>query len=193
MPRGRTRDEGARLRVLDAAFELVGAASPGQVTINEIAERAGVAKQTIYRWWPSRTAVMLDALVRGTMEATPFRGTDDPRADFERHLKAVIRLFNSDTGSMIRELLAEGQADPEIAAEFRDRFWGPRRELSRSRLVSAVERGLVRDDLDVDLVLDAIYGPLWLGLLIGHRSLRAGDAARILDAVWAGIAVGPSA
>ena len=188
MPRGRTRDEDARQRILDAAFELVGASGPGTVTINSIATAADVAKQTIYRWWPSRTAVVLDALVDGTMRATPFRESDDIRADFERHLRSVAKLFDSPTGRIIRELVAESQSDDRIAAEFRNRFWGPRRELSRSRLERGMALGQVRPDVDPEIVLDAIYGPLWLGLLIGHRPPTAADAARIVDAVWPGVA-----
>ncbi len=175
--------------MLDAAFDLVGAGDPGTVTVNAIAATAGVAKQTIYRWWPSRTAVVLDALVRGTMRATPFRESEDIRSDFARHLRSVVRLFNSPTGSIIRELLAESQADDAIAEEFRTRFWKPRRDLSKARLERGIRMGKVRDDLDVEVVLDAIYGPLWLRLLIGHEPLRPSDAERIVDAVWPGIAV----
>ncbi|MEM9133952.1 MAG: TetR/AcrR family transcriptional regulator [Actinomycetota bacterium] len=187
MPRGRTRDDNARLRILDAAFELVGGDGPGAVTINSIAAEAGVAKQTIYRWWPSRTAVVLDALVHGTMRATPFRRSDDIRGDFERHLAAVIKLFNSPTGAVIRELVADAQSDEDIADEFRARFWGPRRDLSAARLRAGQEQGTIRSDLDVELVLDTVYGPLWLRLLIGHLPMRRTDAARIVDAVWPGI------
>ena len=188
MPRGRTRDEEARQRVLDAAFELVGASSPGQVTINAIAEAADVAKQTIYRWWPSRTAVLLDALVAGTMKATPFRESDDLRADFEHHLKSVVKLFNSPTGSIIRELVAESQSDPEIASEFRQRFWAPRRDLSDARLRRGITLGQIRADIDTEIVLDAVYGPLWLRLMIGHQPMRQIDATRITEAIWPGIA-----
>lgn len=187
MPRGRTRDEEAHQRILEATFELVGKSGPGQVTVNSIAESADVAKQTIYRWWPSRTAVILDALVQGTMRATPFAESDDVRADFERHLRTVVKLFNSPTGLIIRELVAEAQSDPEIASEFRDRFWGPRRELSLARLQRGVTLGQVRDGIDVELVLDTVYGPLWTRLLIGHLPMRAIDAARIVDALWQGI------
>lgn len=190
MPRGRTRDEDARVRILDAAFELVGARSPGQVTINEIAEAADVAKQTIYRWWPSRTAVILDALVEGTMRATPFRESERPRDDFEHHLGAVIELFNSPTGSIIRELVAESQSDPTIAEEFRERFWGPRRVLSLARLQRAIHQGQVRADVDAELVLDAIYGPLWVRLMIGHRPMAPGDARRLVETIWLGIESG---
>lgn len=187
MPRGRQRDEDARERVLQTAFELVGRENPGTVTINDIASGAEVAKQTIYRWWPSRTAVVLDALVAGTMQATPFPETDDIAADFERHLKGVIKLFNSPTGAIIRELLADAQTDEAIATEFRDRFWAPRRQLSHDRLTRGIELGHIRADLDHEIVLDAIYGPLWTRLLIGHLEMRSSDATRIVSALWPGI------
>ncbi len=188
MPRGRTRDEEARIRILDATFELVGANSPGKVTINEIAAAGEVAKQTIYRWWPSRTAVLLDALVHGTMKATPFKETDNLQSDFEGHLRGVIRLFNSPTGKIIRELIAESHADETIAEEFRNRFWQPRRDLSQARLQRGIELGQIRSDIDHEVVLDAIYGPLWLRLLIGHLPMKPADARRIVDAIWPGIA-----
>ena len=166
----------------------MGSSDPGDVTINDIAAEAAVAKQTIYRWWPSRTAVILDALVVGTMKATPFPETDDIRADFEAHLRTVIKLFNSPTGQIVRETLAEAQTDPAIADEFRDRFWRPRRELSHDRLLRGIELGQLRDDLEHEIVLDAIYGPLWTRLMIGHLPLKPADAARITDAFWPGIA-----
>lgn len=188
MPRGRPRDEDARRRILEAAFELVGAHGPGEVSINAIAEAAAVAKQTIYRWWPSRTAVVLDALVQGTMKATPFPETDDLRSDFEAHLRSVIRLFDSPTGHIVRELLAEAQADPAIAEEFRQRFWQPRRELSLARLRRGIELGHIRVDVDHEIVLDAIYGPLWTRLVVGHLPMGPADASQITGAIWPGIA-----
>ncbi len=189
MPRGRTRDEDARDRVLAAAFSLVGSSGTEQVSINAIAEEAGVAKQTIYRWWPSRTAVVLDALVEGTMKATPFRETDDIRTDFEHHLAGVVKLFNSPSGRVIRELLAEAPSDPQIAEEFVARFWGPRRDLSLARLQRGIERGEIRADIDEEVVLDAIYGPMWIRLMIGHLPMKPVDATRIVDAIWPGIQV----
>lgn len=188
MPRGRQRDEDAQKRILDATFELVGDGDPGTVTVDDIAKHAGVAKQTIYRWWPSRTAVVLDALVLGTTKAIKFPDTDDLHADLERHLKSVVKLFNSPAGSLIRELVADIQSDPAMAAEFRDRFLSPHRSLSVARLKRGVELGQIRSDLDHEVVLDALYGPLWARLLLGHRSLRPSDATKVLNALWAGIA-----
>lgn len=187
MPRGRPRDDAARSRILDAAFRLVGGSTPGAITINQIAEEAGVAKQTIYRWWPSKTAVVLDALVHGTMQATPFPETDDLRADFEHHLRAVVALFRSPTGQVIRELVASAQTDPAIADDFRARFWQPRRDLSLERLERGIEHGWIRRDVDLETVLDAIYGPLWLRLIVGHRPMTRATATHIVDALWPGL------
>ena len=77
---------------------------------------------------------------------------------------------------MIRELVAASQADPSIAEEFRQRFWVPRRVLSRARLRRGIELGQVRGDIDTEVVLDALYGLLWVRLLIGHAPLKTRDA-----------------
>lgn len=122
------------------------------------------------------------------MKATPFPETDDIKADFEAHLRTVIRLFNSPTGRIVREMLAEAQTDPTIADEFRTRFWQPRRDLSRSRLERGIELGLIRDDIDYEIALDAIYGPLWTRLTIGHLPLTSAHATKITAALWPGIA-----
>jgi len=114
--------------------------------------------------------------------------SEDLRADFAAHPRGVIRLFNSPTGSLIREMLAESQTDRTIGLEFRDRFWRTRRELSRARLARGVELGQVRRGLDHELVLDAIYGPLWVRLFVGHLPMRPADGARLVDVVWSGIA-----
>ncbi len=186
MARGRKRDDDARVRVLDAVMSLVGT-SAETVTINEIASAAGVAKQTIYRWWPTRSAVILDALVDATIKATPFPTTSDVRSDFAAHLRSVIRLFNSPTGSVIRELVGQGQADAAAAEEFRVRFWEPRRAVSRAHLTRGIDAGSIRPDIDREVVLDTLYGPLWSALLIGHRALRTSDADRIMRIVWSGV------
>ena len=193
MPPGRKRDDEAAQRILDATFRLISERGTGQVPIDEIAAAASVGKQTIYRWWPSKTVVVLDALVAATLEATPFPDTADARADLRTHLQAVARLFSSPTGALICELVAEAQAEPAVADELRRRFWAPRRALSRARLTRAVEEGQVRADLPVEAALDALYGPLWLALLVGHRRPSRRYVDEVLESVWPGwVADGPA-
>src|ERR1044071_2589076 len=117
MGRGRPRDEDARRRILDAALRLIGQHGPAQVRIDAVAAAAGVGKQTIYRWWPTKTAVVLDALVDQTMAQTPFPNTGAAGAALRTHMLAVVRVFRSPPGAVIRELVAESQADPMVAEE----------------------------------------------------------------------------
>jgi hypothetical protein len=105
-------------------------------------------------------------------------------------MQAVIRLFRSPTGSVIREVVAEAQADPAVAEEFRARFWQPRRDLSTACLKAGIARGQVRKDLPVETALDVMYGVLWVRLLIGHRKLDRLVLDQIFDVVWRGIANG---
>jgi AcrR family transcriptional regulator len=190
VPRGRTRDNDAHQRILDATIALVGADGAGNVCINDIAAAAGVGKQTIYRWWPSKHAVVIEALVVRSIHDTPFRDSGDARRDLRDHLRGVVKIFNSPTGALIRELVAEAQTDRTVAEEFRERFWQPRRDLSIAFLRRAIERGQVRPDLDVEATLDAIYSPLWARLLIRHQPINNQLVDHVLDVVWPGLSAG---
>jgi AcrR family transcriptional regulator len=187
MPRGRTRDTGAQQRILDATIELLGNHGAGQLRMDDIAAAAGVGKQTIYRWWPSKHAVVIDALLQRSTRETPFADSGDARRDLRNHMRGVVRVFDSPTGALIRELVAESQVDPSIAREFVERFWQPRRDLSTAFLCQAIERGQVRGDIDVEAALDAIYSPLWTRLLIGHGPINLRLVDDVLAVVWPGL------
>src|SRR5688572_4998265 len=144
MPRGRTRDDEAHRRILDATFDLLGKHGAGKVRIDDIAAAAGVGKQTIYRWWPSKQAVVVDALLHRSTRETPFHDRGDARHDLRNHMRGVVRLFSSPTGALIREVIAQAQSDPTVARDFVERFWQPRRDLSTSFIRAAIERGQVR-------------------------------------------------
>lgn len=184
MTRGRPRDVDARDRILDAAFRLLSAPDRGEVRIDDIAAEAKVGKQTIYRWWPSRDAVAIDALLRGTLHATPFPDTGSTRDDLRAHLRMVAAMFSSSTGALIKTTVGEAQRDDAATAEFQQRFWAPRRELSAACLRRGIERGEVREGIDVELALDALYGPLWIRLLFGHLPITAATADGCLEVVW---------
>ena len=182
----RTRDEAARRRVLDSARKLVSELGPHEVTVDEIAAAAGVGKQTIYRWWPSKSAVIMDALVELTDPDT----ADLPDSTYEAmrlQMRRVARMFSSRSGELIRELVADAQGDPEIAKDFRDRFFAHRRARGAATIAKGIASGELRADLDVDDALDILYSPLWLWLLIGHRPTNQSGADRVLRLAWPGL------
>ncbi len=184
MPRGRTRDTDAHRRILEATIALLGAQDARSVCINDIAAAAGVGKQTIYRWWPSKSAVVIEALLVSSVHETPFKDTGDAWRDLRHHMRGVVKLFNSPSGALIRELVGEAQTDPAVAREFLERFWQPRRDLSTAFLRRAVERGEVRQDVDTEAALDAIYSPLWSRLLVGYGPVSNQLVDDVLDIVW---------
>src|SRR2546422_1779101 len=117
----RTRDEAARQRVLNAASDLVCRLGPQSVTIDEMAAAAGVGKQTIYRWWPSKSAVVMDALIELT-DPEPVAMPDSARDAIRLQMRRVARMFASRQGQLIKELVADAQGDPDLAEDFRTRF-----------------------------------------------------------------------
>jgi AcrR family transcriptional regulator len=184
MPRGRARDLEAHDRILDATFALLSSPERCEVRIDDIAAAANVGKQTIYRWWPSRDAVAIDALLRGTMNATPFNDTGDTKRDLGDHLRKVARLFSSPTGSLIKNVVGDAQRNTQASEDFIKRFWNPRRELSKARLQRGIESGQVRPDIDIELCLDALYGPLWTRLIFGHLQITPKVADQSLALIW---------
>jgi AcrR family transcriptional regulator len=184
---GRKRSAESRAAILAATMALIREVGYAQLTIEGIAARAGVGKQTIYRWWPSKHAVVIDALLQHSTRQTPFRDTGDALADLRHHMSGVVRLFTSPVGALLRDVLAEAPNDPSIAVDFIERFWNPRRELSLAFFRTAAERGQVRLDVDPSDALDTIYSPLWTRLLIGHEPLTIHLVDSILSIVWPGL------
>jgi AcrR family transcriptional regulator len=179
----RTRDETARRRVLKSARELVHELGPRTVTVNDIAAAAGVGRQTIYRWWPSKSAVIMDALVELT-DPPPVDHPDSTYESIRLQMRRVARMFASRNGELIRELVADSQGDPKVAEDFRNRFFAHRRARGAATIEEGILKGELRSDLNVEQTLDILYGPLWLRLLIGHASLNPSAADQILELVW---------
>ena len=121
---GRVRDTEAQQRILDTTVELIGARDRRSADRRH-RPRPGVGKQTIYRWWPSKNAVIIDAILDQSTKETPFRDTGDARRDLRAHMRGVARLFASPLGALIKEVLAEASADPTIAQEFVEGFGQP--------------------------------------------------------------------
>lgn len=185
---GPKRDLDAERRILDAARSLIALRGPNKVSINDIAAEAGVGKQTIYRWWPSKSAVIIDALERIFETESPFPDSGSVHNDLRTQMRRVAAAFASPTGSIIRELVAESQGDVTVADEFRKRFFEQRRVRARTVITTGIERGEIRAGVPVESVIDILYAPLWLRMLTRHQPLNAKAADEILDLVWPAIA-----
>jgi AcrR family transcriptional regulator len=182
--RGPKRDLELRQRILRSALELIGAEGPNHVTVNQIAAHAGVGKQTIYRWWPTKAAVVIDALEDSVAVESPFADTGSAYRDIRSQMRLVGRSFSSPTGSIIRELLAQSQGDEELAEQFRSRFFAQRRKLAAAAIATGVDRGELRKDLHIPTAIDMLYAPLWLRLMVGHLPLSKAAVDQLLDQVW---------
>lgn len=183
----RTRDEDARRRVLSAARDLVVELGPRAVTVDGIAAAAGVGKQTIYRWWPSKSAVIMDALIEMT-DPEPEAVPDTALEAIRLQMRRVARMFASRQGQLIREVVAEAQGDPTLAEDFRRRFFAHRRSRAAATLRRGVATGELRPDLDIEDAIDVLSAPLWLRLLAGHRPLTPAAVDRLLALTWPGLA-----
>lgn len=168
------RDENARLAVLHAADDLLVERGFGGVTIEGIAARAGVAKQTIYRWWPSKVDILLDTLSEDSARqlAIPESG---PAVDgMRRYLRALVRFLTKDAaGRVLLALLGEAQHDEAVATLFRERYLDPQRDRERELLRRGVDAGELSPDLDLDAVLDALCGPVFYRALTGRKISRS--------------------
>lgn len=189
---GRKRDHDAEQRILDATRDLISTRGSSQVTINEIAAEANVGKQTIYRWWPTKAELVLDALERDIKSANPPPATGSTYGDIRTQMRRVAAMFASPTGSIIRELIAESLGNDDIAEQFRQRFFTERLKRGMPTFEAGIANGELRADLDLDVVSEMLYAPLWLRLIIGHRPLTPAVADQILDHAWPILATDPT-
>lgn len=186
-PRGRPRDPNTRTRILAAAAELLEAGGLGAVTMEAIAQRAGVGKPTIYREWPNAHAVAMSAFLEHR------RATPRPRASrraisaLRRQLHELAETFASRTGRSTAMMIAAAQNDSELAKVFRTHFVMKSREEGRTLLLRATAEGELRRDVDMEAALDLIYAPFYFRLLIGHAPLTTRDTDMILDLALRGL------
>jgi AcrR family transcriptional regulator len=140
------------------------------VTVEGIAARAGVAKQTIYRWWPSKVDILLDTLIEDADRQLPVPTSGPVLDGLRRYLRAFARfLAKEDAGRVLLALLGEAQHDPAVAATFHERYLDPRRAAERALLRRGIDAGELPSGLDVDTTLDALIGPLTYRALTGAR------------------------
>ena len=163
---GRPKSSAAHAAILPAALQLVTKHGFRAVTVNEISAEAGVGKMTLYRHWPNKAAVVMDALLELIGSETAFPPARNALNSLRHQLDLQATFFRSTRGNLIRSLIGEAQSDPELAAAFRDRWLLPRRAGVRAILQQAIEDGSLRKTIDIDVATDLLYGSLYYRLLL---------------------------
>jgi len=185
---GRPRSEETRVAVLRATSELMHEVGVRGMTTEGIAGRSGASKATIYKWWPSKYAVAVDALLSEMLVESDDPDTGSAREDFRITLRGMIRYYASSSGRIYAQLIGEAQSDPLLAAELRDRLVGSRRLLVRAIWDRGVARGELRADVDPEVAIDLVFGPAMYRLVAGHAPLDDAAADAIVDAAVRGLA-----
>ena len=187
---GRPRSERAHRAILQAANDLLESEGFAALTVEAIAERAGVSKATIYRWWPNRAAVVMDGFLSIVSSEVPFPHTGHAREDIRIHMRRLAEAFSGKIGRTVAALIAEGQSDPELAEALRSRWLAVRRAEAREILELGIERGELREDFDLEVAVDVLYGPIYYRILVGHAPLDDDLADALADHIFAGLAAG---
>lgn len=169
---GRPRSEAAHQALLDATVRLMEVMPIRNITIGGIAKEAGVGKPTIYRWWDSKCALVMDAFLETTAPKIPFSKSGSAADALTLQVKRVIKLLRGRDGRIVAEMVAEGQSDPHILEEFRSRFFSQLLAPARDIIENGKASGELDKCLDTDLALDLIYGPIYYRLLVGHQPLN---------------------
>jgi AcrR family transcriptional regulator len=168
---GRVRSDASRVAILDATLKLLETNPLQQISIESIAREAGVGKATIYRWWNSKAAVVIDAFLHTHVSHTPMPKGVSPREALTKHVHLLVEEYNGWSGRIVSQIMAEGQGDPDVLREFRERFWYGRRAVVREVVEDARRRGEIRSDMDTELQMDMLYAPIYFRLLMGHLPL----------------------
>lgn len=180
---GRTRSTASRLAILDATLKLLDAQSLQQISIEAIAREAGVGKATIYRWWPSKAAVVIEAfLINHVSRVTAPKGMK-PRDALAHILRLLIKEYAGREGRIVAQIIAEGQSDPDVLREFRERFWYGRHAMALELVNEARRLGEFRDDIPAESQLDLLFAPIYFHLLSGHSPLSQEFADAHCDSV----------
>ena len=183
------RSETSRLSILDATLRLLDdeETTVKSLSIEAIAKEAGVGKTTIYRWWPNKAAVVIDAFVEHHLVHTPIRDDVPVTEALREHLGSLIEQYAGPQGRLVAQIIAESQYDESTLHEFRERFWDGRRAATVSLVHRGVAEGSLRDDLDPGLMVELMYSTVYVRLLFRYEKLDRSFAEQIVATAMAGI------
>lgn len=176
------RSERARRAVLEAADDLLVEKGFAGVTIEGIAAAAGVAKQTVYRWWPSKTDILLDAFLEDAAEQLTPADHGEIARDLRAHLSRLAGfLADSDAGAVFKALIGQAQHDPAFAALLRTRYLDEQRRRDALPLERAIHRGQLPAQLDTAAEIDQLVAPIYYRVLVTGDPVDEAFTDRLVD------------
>jgi len=185
--RTRSRSEPTKVAVLRAVSELLAERGLRQMTIEDIAAKAGVGKSTIYRRWPSKGSLALDAFLEEFLSTQPAVNTGSLEGDLRQALSSwVVTVDGTATGRSLASLIAEVQLDPEMGFAWRENFLEVVRAQHRQIVAHAISRGEIASDSDANLIIDMLFGPAYHRLMHGHLGLTRDFVEGVVAMVVAG-------
>lgn len=187
-PPGRPRDEMACTRIREATISLLEEVGFANLTCDAIAQRAGTSKATIYRWWPNKVAVVIDAFTKTLAPTLPFHEADTLEGYVTVNLRQFAKAVCGRNGRLLAAIIAAAQDDPDVEQAFLAHWIKPRRTVARKALQKFQDAGQIPPEFDIEQVLDAMYGPLHFLLVVRHNKLSATYAEKMAQILLRGLA-----
>ena len=176
-----------RRAVLDATGALMAEGGLAAATVDGIRDRSGVSKTTIYKHWPNRLCVAVDAFADRLAQEASLPDTGTARGDFTEQIRRISAFYASPLGSVFTQLLASAVQDPDASERLQARLLASRQNGIQELWGRAVARGEVRDDVDPDIAIDLLFGPVMWRLVRRNGPLADDEADAITDAALAGL------
>ncbi len=187
-PPGRPRSEQSRRAILRSTMRLLEHTGFQDLSIEAIAADANVGKATVYRWWPNKGSLVADAFVSHAAKQLRFPDTGAVRADIRLQMKQWVEILRGRRGKIVAALISGGQSDKEVAEAFRERFVRPKRIDACQILQRGIDRGEIPRNVDKDLVLDSLYGAIYMRFLIWQGGLTEKFVDDVVDLIFDGAA-----
>lgn len=184
---GRPRNPQIHQAILDAAAHLVLTKGFRALSMDAIAAEAGVGRMTIYRRWPNKASVVMDAFVARVDPNTLFLPAATYFETIRLQMRTMAKRFRGKDGALIRALLAEAQFDPELADALREQWTMPRRRMAVSFFAEGMRKGFLRKDVDPDAMIDILYAPIYYRLQMGTGPLSDAYIDEIFAHAMAGL------
>lgn len=166
---GRKRSDKARRAILEATLALLDEKGFVGLSVEGVAARAGVGKATIYRWWKSKAALAMEAFVEGVSDEVAFSHTESACEDLRAKINKVAALYHGQAGRILCEVIALGQSEPDVLTSLETEYLDRRREQIRNVLDRAIAQKEIRPDIDKDVVIEALYAPIFGKMLMKLR------------------------